>query len=429
MKRRFVDSDRLEFLDTRLNVVDEISFATQTTLKQLSKRLQRLTESPHLPYGKIPILFLGDFCQLDGIGGEPIFHGGPSPLWHLCLTHMVELDGMHRYKDDPVFGRAMAQARDGNDSDLRKILRTREIYDNNLTVPQNLTARYAVHTNRKRAEINASVVRTYLRKFHCADRAQPIPDGAVIIRSSGNWTVTKGVVSDVHLKDLWEFCSDADASTRTYKVDPFLALFQGCELMMSENFDVKNGIANGTCAQFVRVVTKPHAKMVPMKVHGRWVNTVDIKDVDHILLRYDTMHAPAFVGQFKIFPTTKPVTVNFPCPKEMSSTGRSNQQMDLGHLSCVLNYATTVHKLQGKSVDNLVVVEWCKTRNWAYVVLSRVRTLAGVFLVSALPEDISFAPSEQYLAMMESFRATILSTDLGEEQIACLAAELPEDNN
>lgn len=141
VKKKCTDSDQQEFNDTRLNVVDEISFATQTTLRQLSKRLQLLTNSPHLPYGKIPIVFLGDFCQLDGIGGVPIFEGGANPLWHLCLTHMVELDGMHRYKDDLVFGRAMAQAREGNDGALRRLLKTRQISENNLEIPQNLTAR------------------------------------------------------------------------------------------------------------------------------------------------------------------------------------------------------------------------------------------------------------------------------------------------
>ena len=166
-----------------------------------------------------------------------------------------------------------------------------------------------------------------------------------------------------------------------------------------------------------------------MKVHGRWVNTIDVHDVDHIEMKYDEMHGPAFVGKFKIFPTTKPVKVHFPCPKEMDSSGRSHVNMDLAHLPIVLNYATTVHKLQGKSVDNLVIVEWCRTRNWAYVVLSRVRTLAGLFLTSALPDDISFTPSQEYLKMMDQFRSSILSTALSDERSAFLSSELlPADN-
>ena len=43
------------------------------------------------------------------------------------------------------------------------------------------------------------------------------------------------------------------------------------------------------------------------------------------------------------------------------------------------NVATTGHKLQGMSKDNLVVTDWNYDKNWVYVVLSRVRTLAGLF--------------------------------------------------
>ena len=52
-----------------------------------------------------------------------------------------------------------------------------------------------------------------------------------------------------------------------------------------------------------------------------------------------------------------------------------------------MNDATTGHKLQGMSKDWLVVVLWSFTQNWIYVVLSRVRTLKGLFLLKPLPDD------------------------------------------
>ena len=63
-------------------------------------------------------------------------------------------------------------------------------------------------------------------------------------------------------------------------------------------------------------------------------------------------------------------------------------------------------------MSNLVISEWSSTDNWAYVVLSRVRTRAGLFLVQALPENISFLPNETYNLMMQRFRATIEATEL-----------------
>ena len=49
-----------------------------------------------------------------------------------------------------------------------------------------------------------------------------------------------------------------------------------------------------------------------------------------------------------------------------------------------MNDATTEHKLQGMSKDKLIVVSWSFIPNWIYVVLSRVRTLKGLFLLKPL---------------------------------------------
>ena len=52
-----------------------------------------------------------------------------------------------------------------------------------------------------------------------------------------------------------------------------------------------------------------------------------------------------------------------------------------------MNDATTGHKLQGMSKDELVVASWSFIPNWIYVVLSRVRTLSGLFFLKPLPLD------------------------------------------
>jgi hypothetical protein len=80
------------------------------------------------------------------------------------------------------------------------------------------------------------------------------------------------------------------------------------------------------------------------------------------------------------------------------------------HFPLVINHATTGHKLQGKSMDELVIAEWSSVQNWAYVVLSRVRTIEGLFLMSKIPPDIDFSPPEEYTEMMNRLRSTILAT-------------------
>ena len=63
--------------------------------------------------------------------------------------------------------------------------------------------------------------------------------------------------------------------------------------------------------------------------------------------------------------------------------------------------ASTGHKLQGRSKDLIIVSSWPKLQgnaafvNWEYVVLSRVRTLQGLYLFQKLDLNRSYAPSEE----------------------------------
>ena len=67
-----------------------------------------------------------------------------------------------------------------------------------------------------------------------------------------------------------------------------------------------------------------------------------------------------------------------------------------------LNDATTGHKLQGMSKDVLIITSWPKGglyalfKNWEYVVLSRVRTIDGLYLFEPIDLEKSFKPSKEY---------------------------------
>ncbi len=74
------------------------------------------------------------------------------------------------------------------------------------------------------------------------------------------------------------------------------------------------------------------------------------------------------------------------------------------------NDATTGHKLQGMSKDLLIVSSWptgglaAMFKSWEYVVLSRVRTLSGLYLVKPIDMEKSFEPSEELRSYIESAR-------------------------
>jgi sulfur transfer protein SufE len=55
----------------------------------------------------------------------------------------------------------------------------------------------------------------------------------------------------------------------------------------------------------------------------------------------------------------------------------------------ISNSSTTEHKLQGCTLRQLAIFEHFYGQNWMYVVLSRVRTMNGLFFAVPLSEDLS----------------------------------------
>jgi hypothetical protein len=64
-----------------------------------------------------------------------------------------------------------------------------------------------------------------------------------------------------------------------------------------------------------------------------------------------------------------------------------------------MNHATTGRKLHGKTLRSLVIAEWSRVKDWAYLIL---KILSGLFLMSPTPEDIDFGPEKDYLDKMQN---------------------------
>jgi hypothetical protein len=156
-------------------------------------------------------------------------------------------------------------------------------------------------------------------------------------------------------------------------------------------------IANGTVCKFRKLVLKI-GKLGKIKMYDHWVHAAGMDDVEYIEVEWhDCDH---FVGKFWLKPKVGIFRVKYPI-SEFGIKSRLQTNIELQYLP---------HKLQGKTVKSVVIAEWLKVKNWAYVVLSRVKTLCSLFLMSPIPEDINFGPAEDYLDMMQNLRRTILAT-------------------
>jgi hypothetical protein len=57
--------------------------------------------------------YLGDFCQLEAIGGDSIYKNQNGIYWEQALDCMVELTGSHCFNDCPDMQQIMPNMRDG----------------------------------------------------------------------------------------------------------------------------------------------------------------------------------------------------------------------------------------------------------------------------------------------------------------------------
>ena len=63
---------------------------------------------------------------------------------------------------------------------------------------------------------------------------------------------------------------------------------------------------------------------------------------------------------------------------------RITKRVQISQFPLNIANARTVHKLQGQSLNNLLVSNWSYTPNWIYVVLSRIKTSKGLFVQKPL---------------------------------------------
>ena len=115
----------------------------------------------------------------------------------------------------------------------------------------------------------------------------------------------------------------------------------------------------------------------------------------------------SFTGQFSIVPKELSCVTKIEV-EDFGMRKLADANLHIIQFPITLNHATTGHKLQGKSVDDLFVCEFSnKVKNWLYVVLSRVRKFSRLYLAKKIPPMQNTGPDEQMKSMMETLRQTI----------------------
>ncbi len=400
-----------DFTDTRMCIMDECSFASWNILPKISKNLKAFTECTEYSYGNVAFIFLGDFCQLEAIRGDCFYEPHDADFfWKQELNCMVELLGGHRFKDCKFMGKICSSMRNGClTKEDRDLLNSRVVGQNGVQMPDPRNTHFASFCNRLRCGLNAAIFKVHLKENHSKCTQTNICSTSIIIKADPYWAQNKTALNFDQRHIFFQHCSEADTNnSQSSRCDPLLCLFYNSNVMVNENADVENGIANGTNCLFKYAKLKPGTILQPIMMHGFWVNSVSVNDVEYLQLEWQD--STRFKGLFRVYSETRTFVVSFPI-EEQNTKIRIKAKMCLKQFPIVVNFATTGHKLQGKSMLSLVISEWApkNIKNWAYVVISRVRTLLGLFLLKRIPDDCNFSPPKEYLDMMDDFRKTILA--------------------
>ena len=241
-----------------------------------------------------------------------------------------------------------------------------------------VSANYACHSNKERNAIHAGVFDKHLQKTHKKSLQFDPPKHTIIIKADLAWTSTGNKIRPGMAKSIYESCGDHFCNySQNKKLDPYLCLYNGCELMLGNNINVSKGEANGTRGIFKGIRMKPGEKIHVTCLNGYYVNSVYASQVESVECEHTESK---YTGSFIVEPKKVKCIVDMPNPVIGCNTARIKQSIHMTQVQLIRNLATTGHKLQGQTKKFMVASDYHYAQNWIYVVLSRVQTRIGLFL-------------------------------------------------
>lgn len=402
--------------------------------------------SDKMIFGGYSIIYSGDFRQIPPVGAndEQLLYKARG-LWENSLNVAVIFQDSHRFKEDQMYGDIMMRMWKGlatkDDIDIINGRLLGSSLSIPVTEPDDDIA-YACAINSERGSIHASVFQRHIQNFPTVEDDELPPNHTIILeadileapkrrpgkRKNGN---NDNDINIPHLKidsvvrnRIYSSLSDFQLKEKQKLVDPALKLYVGACCMINDNEDVSKGRANGTLCRVVSLKMKENDTQLQWRNYdGKKVFYANASDIDHVEFEHfpktkrqiklqselDEMRVdmernnyPAAEykkkiteleienkkRRFKLRPKTFYCTFNIEDIRKNSKVPlrmKTSFKVTVKQLPVILNDATTGHKLQGMSKNQVIVQSWSyRNPGWIYTVLSRVRTLKGLFLCERL---------------------------------------------
>ena len=322
--------DRLNTLRTTLSrlmfvIIDEVSMVGSNMLLEIHKRLQQIKGvSDDKVFGGVSVLAVGDLYQLPPVGQAPLFSTvsvcyaqlyGSGSLW---VDHflMLELTEVMRQRGDSAFSELLCRVRTNScTTDDIRTLKSREIPVDAADYPTQ-----ALHVYRINADVDT---RNALMLNSLAPQSAQYTIKAI--------DSVAGETSHISLSSLSEKRSETGGLHGTLK----LAI--GARVMLTANVDVSDGLVNGARGEVVHVVTNNNNVTSVLVIFDN--NRVGLKSIQT---------SP----QRARFPNAVPLNKH-----EVVFFAKGNRGSEIKRLQfpLTLAWATTIHKVQGLTLDEIVV--------------------------------------------------------------------------
>ena len=332
--------------EMKILIIDEISMMGSQILEYVHKRLGQLKHSKNL-FGDICILAVGDFYQLPPVrAGLPICAPNNCDLW-IDNFQFVELTEIMRQRDDATFAELLnrLRVRSKNESltasDTDTLLARVTALEN---CPQD--ALFIFAKNKEVDEHNEKMLQE-----KCTDISAILAVDVVRNKKTGNLEQRQASISN----------------TKTDSLPSRLRIAIGARVMITKNVDTEHGITNGATGMVTAILATQEGKLLPEGICVQFDNEKVGRG-----LTEKNRNTPIPFGSVKIKPFEESLD-----PIEQERKGGIRRQFPLR-----LSWACTIHKVQGLTVEKIVIsMKSMFESGHAYVAFSRVTNLQGLHLL------------------------------------------------
>lgn len=313
----------------KILAIDEISMLDIKTFEYVDSVLRQVRSCDE-PFGGIQVLFIGDFFQLPPVEkneNSAQKYCFESKLWENLDLYTVLLTKNYRQNEENLIT-ALSNMRTNSltDADV-KLLKTREC-------KENIDTQNALHifaTNQEADNYNNMKFNKINSEEYKLFAIDGVYKGEKLVENPTN------IREENILKRIDVVCS----------AEKSISLKIGVRVMLLINYDFEKGLINGSCGE-VKEISE-----------------------DYILVYFDNGQCAKITRHdFEFYNNEKLIALRRQFPLRLA-------------------YGITIHKSQGMSLDKLVVdCSRIFEKGQAYVALSRIKTLNGLYLHNFNPAKV-----------------------------------------